>query len=80
MTKPEPVEEALDVFALMWRNWRSLRHKKSKKLKSSIKNNGNMCEKYTKFGALSLEKVFEYVTILLRNKNRKLGYEKKISD
>ena len=37
-----------------------------------------MCEKYTKFGALSLEKVFEYVTILLRNKNRKLGYEKKL--
>jgi hypothetical protein len=26
----------------------------------------------------SLEKVFEYVTILLRNKNRKLGYEKNL--
>lgn len=26
----------------------------------------------------SLEKVFEYVIILLRNKNRKLGYEKKL--
>ena len=30
---------------------------------------GNMCEKYTKFGAFFLEKVFGYVTILLQSKN-----------
>ena len=40
-----------------------------------------MCEKYTKFGALfPLEKVFEYVyNIIYGIKNRKLGYEKKLT-
>ena len=39
-----------------------------------------MCRKiYKVWRAFPLEKVFEYVTILLRNKNRKLGYEKKIA-